>query len=79
MAYFIHSLIAITMFFMSILITYIHTCIIYDRTKQLSDYDPIMVHDAYLTIGCFYLLTAYMFSHGLNDVNESTYTPKSQR
>ena len=79
MAYFIHSLIAIAMFLMSILITYIYAWIIYDRTKQLSDYAPQTVHVAYLTIGCICMLIACLIRHDLNDVNESYYTPKSQR
>ena len=79
MAYFIHSIIAIAKFLMNLFINYIHQCIVYDRTKQLSDHAPKKVHIAYLAIGCFYMLTACLFGHGLNDVNESTYTPKSQR
>ena len=78
MASFIHSLIAIAMFLMVKIIEYIHKGIIYDRTKKLSDYAPKTVHVAYLTIGCINVLIACLFPHE-NDVNESNYTPKSQR
>ena len=79
MAYFIHSLKAIAMFLMSILITYIHAWIIYNRTKQLSDYLPQTVNVAYLTIGGIYMPIACLIGHPLNDVNDPNYTPKSQR
>ena len=53
MAYFIHSIIAIAKFLTNIIIAYIHQCIVYDRTKQQSDYPSNTVHVIYLAIGCF--------------------------
>jgi hypothetical protein len=56
---------------------YIQTCIVEDRTKQLSDYAPNTVHAAYLAIGCFYVLTACLFRHSQNVVNDAfDFVPK---
>ena len=67
------------MFLIGTLIIYIHTWILNDRTKQLSDYLPQTVHVAYLTIGGIYMLIACLTNHALNDVNDPNYTPKNQR